>query len=249
LDNGSAGEIVNMSRRHRSIIVACVATAGACSSTPSVPSSRVIPTTAHAVTLSRGSLSSATLEIASGATSVDVLAAAGSNLLVSARTPTTSSQRPTLALSPDHVADLQLASSDGGGGPSVVTVLLNPSVVWTIDLDGGATAERVDMSHGQLAAIDLGAGASRAVLTLPTAHSTQVIRETGGVSDLTVVLPAAAATKVAVHGGAGTATIIGHTHSGVAGGETFTDPSYPDASDRVDLDLQGGVSSLVVRRR
>jgi hypothetical protein len=202
----------------------------------------------HVASLNRGSLDAATLDIASGATSVDMLASASTDQLVTAQTPATSSQRPTLALTPDHVAHLQLASSGAQGGPSVVTVALNPSVVWTIDLDGGATEERVNMSGGKLAAINLGAGTSRAVLTLPITHSAQLIRESGGASDLTVLVPKAAATKVECHGGAGSATIFGATHSGVAGGEVFTDPGYASASDRVDLELQGGVSSLVVRR-
>jgi hypothetical protein len=237
-----------MRRVRRSFGIACLAVVAACSSTPSIPTSLGVPSTAHLAALSRGGASSATLELASGATSVDIVATASTSQLVAAATPATSSQRPTLALSTDHVVQLQLASSGSGRGPSVLSVELNPAVVWTIDLDGGATVERVDMSQGQVAMIALGAGTSRAVLNMPPARSTQVIRETGGVSDLTVAVPEAAATKVTVDGGASSATILGTAHTGVSGGTVYTDPAYPMASDRVNVELQGGVSSFLLRR-
>jgi hypothetical protein len=202
---------------------------------------------AHRVAVGRGSTTAATLDVESGATSVDVAVGSPISALLTATTPAGSGQVPALVTGTDHSVDLQLRSI-GGGGPLVVQVTLSPLVVWTINLDGGATVERVDLRGGHLAAINLGAGVSRADVYLPPQRGTQNLRETGGVSALTVTVPATVAVKVRAGGGAGSVQLNGTTHSGVSGGSTFSDPGFATAPARAYLDLSGGVSAVVVRR-
>jgi hypothetical protein len=205
-------------------------------------------TSAHQVSVPSGSLRAATLDVSSGVTDLAVSVGAASGRLATVSTPPTSGQRPALALTHGGVADLQLVSVGTQGGPSVVDVRLDPGVVWTIELDGGAGVETVDLRGGRVALVDLAAGVTRATIDLPAASGTQTVHEAGGASELTVVVPAAAAAAVHVSGGASTVRIGTRTHSGVGGNQTFTDPGYASASDRVDLELQGGVSSVDVRR-
>jgi hypothetical protein len=151
-----------------------------------------------------------------------------------------------LALSSAGIATLQLTSAGSGGGPSLVDVVLDNSVAWTINLDGGATDEDIDMRGGQVEEVNLAAGVTRATVNLPARSGTQVVREVGGASELTVDAPAAVAARVEVSGGAGTVQIGAVTHTGVGGSRVFTDPGYATAHQRLDVELQGGVSSVQI---
>jgi hypothetical protein len=201
---------------------------------------------AHTVTYALGTTTAATLDVESGATSVNVTVGALGSPLVAAATAPASGQIPVLAAGADHTIDLQLRSN-GGGGASAVNVVLSPTVVWTIDLDGGATVERVDLRHGRLSALNLSAGTSRADVYLPARLGTQVVHETGGVNALTVTAPPGLAVKVRADGGAGAIHLHGVTHTGVSGGSTYSDPGYSSAAMRAFLILSGGVSDVVVR--
>jgi hypothetical protein len=240
-----------MSRIRIVFVVVVIAMAAGCSGSsplagPPVDGSGAV----HLVSLAAGVHRTATLNVASGATSIEVGSANLSGRLITASTPPTSSQQPALAMSASGVAELQLTSAGVGGvggGPSIVDVVLSSSVVWTINLDGGATEESVDMRGGHLALLNLSAGTTRATIDLPARAGTQVVREIGGASELTVSVPSSVSSRVQVAAGAGSVTIGTVAHSGVGGDQTFSDPGYGTASRRLDLELQGGVSSVVVR--
>jgi hypothetical protein len=157
-----------------------------------------------------------------------------------------------LALSSTGVATLQLTSTStstsSGGGPSLVDVVLDNSVAWTINLDGGATDETIDMRGGDVTLVSLVAGVTRATVDLPARSGTQVVHEVGGASELTVDAPTTVATRVDVSGGASTVQIGSVTHTGVGGNQIFTDPRYAAAHQRLDVELQGGVSSVQIGR-
>jgi hypothetical protein len=227
-------------------VSACVVAAG-CGRSSSVGSTQGSPN-AHLASVAAGSLRAATLDVSSGVTELTISMGALRGQLATVATPSTSGQRPALLLSHSGVADLQLVSTGAAGGPSAVDVRLDPGVLWTIELDGGASVETVDLRGGRVALVDLAAGVTRATIDLPAGTGTQTVREVGGASDLTVAVPAATAASVDVGGGAATVRIGAQTHSGVGGNQTFTDPGYATAADRLDLELQGGVSSVDVRR-
>lgn len=234
-----------MNRLGMALSLGCAALVVGCSDSVAVTPPQVV---LHQASLNRGSTRVATLDIAGGATSVHIIAADLAGKLLSVTTAPVSGQRPVLTTAPGGVVNVQFASSGGGAARSAVDVVLDRSVVWRIDLAGGATTETVDMSGGHLAGVDLSAGASVENLTLPAVSGTQLVREQGGVSRLTVTMPRGAAARVDVHGGASSLTIGGTTHTGIGGERSFVDPAYPTAADRVDLELQGGVSQVRVIR-
>jgi hypothetical protein len=248
---------------HRALVLAglCAVVAG-CSSTPSLPTHAVAvngvtpglngTVVVHLAAVNRGSLRSATLDVASGTTTLTITTADLSGKLLTATTPPTSGQQPALVLSSDGVATLQLTatstSTGSSGGPSLVDVVLDSTVAWTINLDGGATDEDIDMRGGHVSLVNLAAGVTRATVDLPARSGTQVVREVGGASELTVDAPAAVATRVEVSGGAGTVQVGAVTHTGVGGRQVFTDPGYAAALQRLNVELQGGVSSVQIGR-
>jgi hypothetical protein len=227
-----------------------------CTSSPSLPSAPVVvvsaastsptSTTSHAVVLDRGSLHRATLDVTSGTTAVSIKVAALPGQLIAASTPVVSTQVPALALSGDGVATLALSSSGGTGGVAEIDVLIDSSVAWTINLDGGATEEHIDMRGGHLVRLDLAAGTTRATVILPARLGTQIVREVGGASVLTVATPPSVLARVQVGGGAGGVQIGAITHSGVPAGRTLADVGYQQAQQRLDVQLVGGVSRVQI---
>jgi hypothetical protein len=153
---------------------------------------------------------------------------------------------PAAVISDAHVVT-QLVSS-GISGPSVVDVTLNDAVAWTIHLDGGATEATVDMRAGGLVALDFGAGVSRIDVTVPAVAGTLPVRMSGGASEFAVHAPAGEPARVALTGGAGSATIDGDVHTGIAGGTIFTPTGWDDALRRIDVDNTAGVASFVLDR-
>ncbi len=136
----------------------------------------------------------------------------------------------------------------GAAGPAVVDVVLSSSVRWRIRLPGGAADEAVDLSGGPGGDVDFSAGTSRAAVTLPPGQGTQRVVLGGGAGTFSVRLGSAAPVRVRAGGGAGSVTIDGQTHSGVAGGSVWAPASWQSAADRYDIDATAGVSTLLVSR-
>jgi hypothetical protein len=236
------------------IALGCCALFAGCGGSAPVVGPAVSPDAAgpQAVTIgpsaasTAGSARAATLVVESGTTSIDVRAADLGGKLASASTPAGSGQRPTLTQTSDGIVHLQLAASGPHTGASGLDVQLSSAVTWTIRLEGGATDEQVDMRGGHLALVDLAAGASHVTIDVPARQGLQQIHEVGGVNELMVGVPPAVVSSVQVNGGAGSLVLGGTTHNGIGGTQTFTEPGYGTAAQRLLVLLQGGVSSVVV---
>jgi hypothetical protein len=135
-----------------------------------------------------------------------------------------------------------------GGGPALVTVVLSSKVHWSVRLAGGAGDESVDLTGGPGGDVEFSAGTSRASVALPAAKGTQRVLLSGGAAQFEVRLAGDAPVRVAAAGGAGSVTIDGVTHSGVAGGSMWTADGWSAATDRYDIDATSGVSTLTVSR-
>jgi hypothetical protein len=201
---------------------------------------------AHVVTAGRGGLDTADLELASGVTTLVLHSGDIGGALYRAVTPPGAGVLPAAVVSGGHVV-VQLRSS-GTGGPSVLDVTLSSAVAWTVHEDGGATEATVDMSAGGLAVLDFAAGIARIDATLPRPSGTVVVRLGGGASEFTVHVPAGVPTRVAFDGGAGSATVDGTVHTGIAGGTSYAPNGWDAASDRVDVDNTAGVSTFTLVR-
>jgi hypothetical protein len=136
----------------------------------------------------------------------------------------------------------------GLAGPAVITVELSDDVAWNVRLAGGATEETVDLTGGRGGNVDFSAGTSRAVVALPAATGTQRVTMSGGASQFAVRLAGNAPARVAAKGGAGSVTVDGETHTGVAGGSVWTPGDWAVADSRYDIDATAGVATMTVAR-
>jgi hypothetical protein len=199
------------------------------------------------VSLPRGSITTASLDLESGVSAVVVTTGDLHGALLTAITPGTSGLVPSLTTGANGIVRVDLPHASGGGGPAKLVVVLDRSVTWSVFLDGGASAERLDLRGASTNVVDLGAGVSRASITLPRPTGTDLLRMTGGATRLSIGVPRGSATRVHVKGGASSVRIGSVTHTGVDGSVTYDSHGYAGAHDRIDLEIEAGVSALAVR--
>jgi hypothetical protein len=197
----------------------------------------------HTVSVPLGGRQRAELAVLSGATSITVGTSARPGPLISASTPDTAGSVPVLAVSGGTV-QLTLRDSGTGGGPAAVTVMLNPGVAWRLTLSGGASQTAVFLGTGRLRGADFTAGSSQVTMRLPRPRGTVKIVLAGGASQVRLTAPAGVPARLALDGGASTATLAGQTTTGIAGGTVLTAPGWASAANRYDIQAPAGVADI-----
>jgi len=197
----------------------------------------------HIVSAPRDGRHSAVLDLVSGAGEVTVRTTDLGDQLYRISTPDGTGLVPrvderndTATVRLDHVA---------GNGPASVEILLSSAVTWTVHLDAGATALRMDLRDGPVAGVEVNRGVSTAELWLGRPRGTVPVRETGGAGTFTVHLPSGVPVRARLAGGAASATVDGASRSGLPGGAEL---GSADPSGGYDIDAVGGVSALRVDR-
>ncbi len=198
----------------------------------------------HAAAMPRAGRQTAVLEVVSGATTLSVGTGDLGGSLLRAWTPASSGTRPVLTGRGPAVL-LRLESA-GHGGPATVHVLLNPHVIWRLVLAGGTSRTTVSLGRGRVSGVDLAAGTSVIRMTLPRPGGTVPVVLAGGASQALLSLPAGIPARLRLIGGAGFATLAGHTYTGVAGGTVLTAAGWARAASRYDIEAPAGVSAISV---
>ena len=215
------------------------------------PRAGIPPTTGesgpHVVQGGGGNVKAATLEVVNGATAVTVSSRSLAGDLYRVSTPVGSGIRPLATWHGHTVLVGDTGTRQTTQVPSI-DVELARGVRWTVDLEGGATTETVNMGDGSLSSLTFGAGVSLASVRLPTAVGTQTVTLAGGASQLVIVAPPGAPARVDAVGGASRILLDGVDHTGVAGGSVFSDPGWAASTDRYTIDLTSGVSDFRMTR-
>jgi hypothetical protein len=239
-----------------SLAVAAVAAAGVlagCSSSLTVPGpAQGTPTAPHTVSLAADGRSRATLDMLTGTTLLRIgtadLGLTGSLLTVS--TPF-GGPVPQLRLTDSGTAQLGADPLVALSAPNAaeVAVVLNSRVSWQLNLDGGTTRTVADLRGGQVSSISVTAGSSIIALTLPQPHGRVPVQMSGGASELLLSLPGGVPVRVTSAGGAGSVSLEGQEHTGVAGGSVFTTPGWTAGVTGFDIDAIAGASRIAVTAR
>jgi hypothetical protein len=202
------------------------------------------PAASHEVDEALHGQKNMTLNVATGVTTLQVRTDALPGLLYVVRTP--KSARILPAVEGTRAIAVRFVG-DGHGGPAIATLELNETVRWNLHINGGASHVTIDLAAGGFGSIDFASGVATASVTLPRPLGEQRLSEEGGMSSLEVLLARATPTLVRFSGGGGSATLEGSEYVGIGGGRTFQLSRWQDASDRVDIQLTGGVGRVVVR--
>ena len=183
------------------------------------------------------------LDLDSGATNITVRAAEAGPELYRVSVNPESGQTPKVTRSGDTV-HVGLLDSGSGGGASTLEVDLDPHVRWVLRLNGGAHIESVDMRDGELAELDLLAGATRCDVRLGPPRGVVRVLFTGGATEFGVHLPPGGSVQLTLEAAIPSVRIDGSQRTVGSAQEI----AVGDASgaDRYVVDVAAGVSNLTV---
>ena len=124
-------------------------------------------------------------------------------------------------------------------------MVLAAAVTWSLRFSGYAQDEVVDLTDGQVSAIEMVGATKHAELSLPKPSGTVPIKVAGAVEELTVQSPTGSPVRIQVGGGAQTVLAGTRTLRDVAPGSTLTPKDWA-TEDRYDVSTASRVTSLTV---
>ena len=192
-------------------------------------------------------LETATLRLEVGAATVDVQGGATGGDLFRAHLEYTGRQ-PRVTL--DRAAGtVRIQENDTTVGWPLnrrlrIGVTLSDEVRWAVVVDAGASRETYDLSQVTLTRFQENGGASRIDVTLPSPQGTVPIRVEGGAVTLSLHRPAGAQARIRVSGGASTILADGTRRSNLGGDLSWQTDGYEGSSDRFDVQVNGGASTV-----
>ncbi len=125
-------------------------------------------------------------------------------------------------------------------------IVLNRSIPWQIEVKGGLSHFRADLTEMSIHALSIIGGASDVEIMLPRVNGALPISITGGASHVRLIHPIDIGAKLHIVGGAAKVT-LGEQYLGAIAGEIILQsPGYKETGGHIDISLKGGVSDLAV---
>jgi len=132
----------------------------------------------------------------------------------------------------------------GWGGPLSWRVGVTGEIPLDLRVETGAARASLDLHDLRIRRLDLKTGASETRLRLPSAAGMTAVRAETGAAALTVDVPEGVAARIRSR------MALGSIHVNEVrfprSGDGFASPDWETATNRVELDLQGGVGSVRV---
>jgi hypothetical protein len=227
---------------------------------PRVPEATGNSTTQSAtIDLGGASQAAVTLQFGAGQLILGPLAQAGPTTLASMQYdgPAGTAPAPQYSVSggTGHLAYQVGGSRSGPNFPPFVgqsapatrmEVELNPSVpISSLVVQTGAADAQLDLSSLQITNLDVSVGAATAWIRLPQTGATTA-RVNSGAATITLEIPQGVAAQIRHRGGLSTFTIDQSRFPQVGEG-VYRSPDYDTAQNRVDLDLETGVTTIRIQ--
>ena len=120
---------------------------------------------------------------------------------------------------------------------------INRDVPLTLNLNGGIGDQTVDLMRTKVTNLTAKGGIGNSTVTLPRQGQVSA-KIDAGIGNLTIIIPAGMAARVHANNGLGQVSVTGsfQQHDG-----EYTSPGYNSATDRVDLEVNGGIGNVTVR--
>lgn len=128
----------------------------------------------------------------------------------------------------------------------VAKVALNPTIPWSIEIEGGITDLTGTLARVGLERLDLGGGANHVRLALPRPTGTATVHIGGVVSSARLERPAGVPVAVRLAGGVSRVRIDGARRKDVHGKQRYVGAGFDQSPDRYELEVLGGASDLTV---
>ena len=128
---------------------------------------------------------------------------------------------------------------------SAWTLGLTGEVPLDLKLEAGASRTRLDLSGTRTRRLEVKTGASETTVTLPRAAGMTDVKAEAGAASLTFIVPAGVAGRI--HGAVALGSIRVDEDRFPRFGSDYQSTDYGSATNRVDLDINGGVGSVRIR--
>jgi hypothetical protein len=128
---------------------------------------------------------------------------------------------------------------------SAWTVGLTGEVPLDLKLEAGASRTRLDLSGTKTRRLEIKTGASETTVTLPRAAGMTDVKAEAGAASLTFIVPNEVAARV--HGTVALGSMTVDEDRFPRFGSDYQSADYGSATNRVDLEINGGVGSVRVR--
>jgi hypothetical protein len=125
-------------------------------------------------------------------------------------------------------------------------IVLNASILWTLEVRGGADELHADLRGLTLRGFDLHGDADKLELALPQPQGTVSIGILGDASVVTIRRPAHVSVGISVRGDADVVR-LDDLHA-VEGLRNWQTPAYRTAADRYDIHIEGDIDQLTLER-
>jgi Domain of unknown function (DUF5668) len=133
----------------------------------------------------------------------------------------------------------------GSSGASRLDVNLRPDLPLSLTVQTGATQARLDLSQLRVSSLDVSLGAADTWVRLPENAGATTAHFSGGATSLTLEIPNGVAAQIRTRGGLNTVS-IDQTRFPAAGADTYRSPDYATATNKVDITVETGVSTIRV---
>jgi hypothetical protein len=131
----------------------------------------------------------------------------------------------------------------GSIGPRTHTIYLNPTVPTSLKIDGGVGNSTLNLTDLNIRGFELNSGVGNIQVALPKSGTSQATVH-GGVGEVFVTVPEGTGLRVHTTQGLGSNNFpANYRHAG----EVYTSPGYDTATNRVNMEVTGGVGSFTVR--
>ena len=128
--------------------------------------------------------------------------------------------------------------------PSNWTVGLTAEIPLDLRVDAGASRAVLDLRDLRVRSLELQTGASDTRVLLPRAAGATTVKAQAGAASLTFEVPTGVAARIRTRMALGSTQVDQSRFPPTTGG--YESPDYATATNRVDIDVQGGVGSLRV---
>ncbi len=122
---------------------------------------------------------------------------------------------------------------------------LNSELPLRLEFETGAGEARIDLTHLQVTDLRLQTGASSTDVTLPADAGHTEVKIGAGAASVTVRVPPGVAARIRAAGGLASVNVDRDRFP--REGSVYLSPDYDTAPNRVDLDIETGVGSIIVR--
>jgi hypothetical protein len=200
-----------------------------------------------------GEISAPHLDLSAGAAQVTVRAGSTGGDLYRATIQSPSDEKPQVSIdAASNTLHVNLPGRSGfqwgsGSDHRTVDLTLNDQLPWVIRVNIGATQSSLDLSGLKVSSVTVESGASSVTLTLPKPAGTVPVNVSGGAMHLAIQRPAGTPIRVSSSGGASSLNVDGNHFGGLfQEGQDYVSPDYSTATDRYDISIQSGASSIQI---